>query len=451
MDLKTAKAIVFEVLPDDIAEGYYDTIDALRDLEKQYKHFTTTVWKASKQLLKFDEINRLVATEVEEKAASVKSSGSGRSSSAKSTTTKAGTAGNQQKSQNNLGIDPHKYDAQLPLYFAIKDVLFTWDDLTWEQIMMKLLAGFTALGGAVLGGMIGGVPGAIIGLTAGLAFGILMDSIVFNFDGELSPKEIQQSIIAALPAVAGGVLGFVVGGPAGAAIGILLGATLSFKLLGTDWSEVSSNISAFIKDLTDNFSRRWDSFLSIVHGLWDGLKNWWSGLSLTNFTFRLPHLTVTWQELAANSILSRYLGITAIPHLGVEWYARGGIVDGATLIGVGEQGKEAIVPLERHTEWIHMVAVQLKEELAKLTPAVPQTLRLIPAAASSLVPYAATVRPEAPQQLNLDGLADTIARAISALGDRDDPEPVIRVYLDGKQLSDAVTKYQRRNARASGV
>ena len=98
-----------------------------------------------------------------------------------------------------------------------------------------------------------------------------------------------------------------------------------------------------------------------------------------------------------------------------------------------------------------MVAVQLKEELAKLTPAAPQTLRLIPAAASSLVPYAATVRTEAPQQLNLDGLADTIARAISALGDREDPEPVIRVYLDGRQLSDAVTRYQRRNARASGV
>ncbi len=257
LSIPVAEAIDME-LAATLAEGYYDTIDALKDLEKQYKHFTSTVWKASKQLLKFDEINRLVATEVAEKAASVKSSSAGRSSSStkSSSTTKAGTAGNQQKSQSGIPVDPHKYDAQLPLYFAIKDVLFTWDDLNWEQIMMKLLAGFTALGGAVLGGMIGGVPGAIIGLTAGLAFGILMDSIVFNFDGELSAKEIQQAIIAALPAVAGGVLGFVVGGPAGAAIGILLGATPSFKLLGTDWSEVSSNISAFIKDLTDNFSRR---------------------------------------------------------------------------------------------------------------------------------------------------------------------------------------------------
>ena len=38
-----------------------------------------------------------------------------------------------------------------------------------------------------------------------------------------------------------------------------------------------------------------------------------------------------WQELAENSAIRRFLGLTALPHLGVEWYAKGGIVDGATL------------------------------------------------------------------------------------------------------------------------
>lgn len=36
----------------------------------------------------------------------------------------------------------------------------------------------------------------------------------------------------------------------------------------------------------------------------------------------------------------------SIPSLSVEWHANGGIVDGATLIGAGEAGREAIVPLE---------------------------------------------------------------------------------------------------------
>ena len=35
-----------------------------------------------------------------------------------------------------------------------------------------------------------------------------------------------------------------------------------------------------------------------------------------------------------------------IPSLSVTWAAKGGIVDGAALIGAGEAGREAIVPLE---------------------------------------------------------------------------------------------------------
>ena len=42
-----------------------------------------------------------------------------------------------------------------------------------------------------------------------------------------------------------------------------------------------------------------------------------------------------------------------------------------------------------------------------------------------------------------------VENAISGLN-RNDSDPIIRVYLDGKQLSDAVTKYQRRNSRAYG-
>ena len=51
---------------------------------------------------------------------------------------------------------------------------------------------------------------------------------------------------------------------------------------------------------------------------------------------------------------------------------------------------------------------------------------------------------------DLSGLADTIARAIAELGNRPQRDQEIRVYLDGKQLSDAVTRYQRRNNRSNG-
>ena len=455
--MSTLKSIIFETLPD--PEEYYETTEALRDLDRQYQHFTRTVWKASKQLLKFDEINRLVAYEVEEKEPKTtagRSSGSSRSSSSTKSTTPKTTAA---KTASAAAQDDDPFSRDFTLEFKLKDVLFNWLDIDWEKVMATLIAGLTTLGGGALGAAIGGAFGGFtagplglaLGMSLGLVFGILADNFAFNWDGKLDKEEFFNAIKAILPAILGGVAGVVIAGPAGAAIGLTIGTLISLSVMDFDYSGIIHRFQDFFVDLTGFYDKEWNTWSDLVHGLWEGLKSWWNGLTLGRFDFKLPHLTVSWEELSANSILARYLGITAIPHMGVEWYARGGIVDGATLIGAGEQGKEAIIPLERHTEWIHMVAVQLKEELAKLAPASPQLIRMIPAAASALVPYAATAAPapayEAP---DLSGLADTIARAIAALGDRPQPDQEIRVYLDGRQLSDAVTRYQRRSNRSNG-
>ena len=37
----------------------------------------------------------------------------------------------------------------------------------------------------------------------------------------------------------------------------------------------------------------------------------------------------------------------SIPHLGLKWYKNGGIFDSASVIGVGEAGTEAVVPLDK--------------------------------------------------------------------------------------------------------
>ena len=36
-----------------------------------------------------------------------------------------------------------------------------------------------------------------------------------------------------------------------------------------------------------------------------------------------------------------------MPKFNVSWYAKGAIIDGATLIGAGEKGPEAILPLDQ--------------------------------------------------------------------------------------------------------
>ena len=399
-----------------------ETAKALRDLSREYRIYASAVKAAGKQLLKFDEINRLDPLPDPKTVAA--RAGSSKTSSKQNPSQRGG--------EDSLEATPVPTKLQL----AVKDVLFSWTDLNWEQIVMKLLAGFTALSGAIAGGIVGGVPGAILGLGLGLAFGILLDSLIFNFDGELSDEELRKTILSALPIAGGGIVGLLLGGPAGAAIGITLGLVLSFLLQKLDWSQVSAGITDFLSGLRENWSQRWENFRSTVQNLWDSFRRWWGGLSLSRFPFSLPHLQVTWQELASDSILSRYLGITAIPHLSVAWYARGGIVDGATLIGAGEQGKEAIIPLERNTEWIRSVASELRIQLE----AAPLPVHLIP--------------PAALQQKNtspdFSGLAAALASALAPLVSAQSSDPVIRVYLDGKQLSDAVTRYQRRASRALG-
>ena len=137
--MSTLKSIIFETLPD--AEEYYETAEALRDLDRQYEHFTRTVWKASKQLLKFDEINRLVATEVEEKAASTGSGRSSSGSSSKSSSTSS-TKKTTEKTPDTEATTPD-LSRDYALKFNIVDFLFGWTGLDWEKVMAGLVAGLT--------------------------------------------------------------------------------------------------------------------------------------------------------------------------------------------------------------------------------------------------------------------------------------------------------------------
>ena len=442
------KELYFNLDPDSV-DAFGDISDVLKDTIKRFDSLNKTVLKAERQLMKFDEINRLVAYEVKEKTETAGKSASG--SSAKKSSSSGSSKGKDSGPSAHTGSSK-SHEATLPMYFTIKDVLFNWDDLDPEQIMMKIIAGLTALGGGAIGflagGMFGGVPGAIIGLGAGLLFGILLDNTVFNFDGELSKEEFWNSLTIALGTIGGGLIGWMAAGPVGVMLGLTIGLVFSMVLTGINWDTILQDMDEFFADLNENFHYRWESFQRLMSEKFAGLRNWWNGLNLGRFQFRVPHLIVEWQELASDSVLAKFLGITAIPHLSVQWYARGGIVDGPTLIGAGEAGKEAIIPLERNTGWIRMVAEQIVAELEKLAPSNALTLVSLPAAASgALVPPSAAA-PSAP--LDLSSLADTIASAIASAGQSSQSDPVIRVYLDGKQLTDVVTKYQRRNERAFG-
>jgi len=129
----------------------------------------------------------------------------------------------------------------------------------------------------------------------------------------------------------------------------------------TVFADIGSNL---IEGMWNGIKNKWSALLSWFTQKWNSLKSWWQGLSLGTFHFKLPHLS--WYTEEASGWVGRVLsalGLPAsVPKLSVSWYAKGGVIDGASLIGVGENGAEAVVPLERNTQWISRVAAEMNRQ-----------------------------------------------------------------------------------------
>lgn len=99
------------------------------------------------------------------------------------------------------------------------------------------------------------------------------------------------------------------------------------------------NLANAFSALVGTVQRAFSSVVSVVSGAVNAIKN------LFNFSFSIPHIPLPHFGINPPGWQLGDLLKGVIPSLGIDWYAKGGIVDGATLIGAGEAGPEAIVPL----------------------------------------------------------------------------------------------------------
>ena len=106
------------------------------------------------------------------------------------------------------------------------------------------------------------------------------------------------------------------------------------------WNAIKEAIMKPINAAKDAVKKAIDTMKSII-----------SGAKFNFPKIKLPHFSISGKFS---------LNPPEIPRFSVDWYKTGGVFDRPTILsGLGEDGAEAIVPLERNTKWIQRVADEL--------------------------------------------------------------------------------------------
>ena len=117
------------------------------------------------------------------------------------------------------------------------------------------------------------------------------------------------------------------------------------------WNNIETTISNPIDNLNNSLSEIWSSITSTAINAWDSMKSSAGGIfsqikeaiisPFRNIHIPMPHFNLS-------TLQKTIAGITfPMPKVSVDWYAKGGIFTSPQIIGVGERGPEAIVPLNK--------------------------------------------------------------------------------------------------------
>lgn len=155
------------------------------------------------------------------------------------------------------------------------------------------------------------------------------------------------------------------------------------------WESVKSVFSGVESWFQSIFSAAWiavqgvfSNFGSFFSGLWDTIKSTFSSLGSSladaiggavrsglNGVLSMIENTINNGISLINGaigLINKLPGVSVgtIGELSLPRLAKGGIVDNATTAIIGEDGKEAVIPLERNTKWIDVMASKLATKLS---------------------------------------------------------------------------------------
>lgn len=210
---------------------------------------------------------------------------------------------------------------------------------------------------------------------------------------------------------------------------------------------------------TGDWSSALESIKNVWVDVWNSIKQ--TVVSIINSILGTVEGFVNGIIVAINRVINAFSSVAQFfGGGGISWraskisiprLAKGGIVDGATPFIAGEAGKEAVIPLERNTRWITLVADELADILIdRMTDKFAGLNMRMPAVAGGFV-----APPNAFSSGGYGGISPELESKIDALLDRlnGNNRPIevrTTVELDRRKVGEAVYTYTEERNRGRG-
>ena len=155
------------------------------------------------------------------------------------------------------------------------------------------------------------------------------------------------------------------GGIKGAAAAMMEGVKQNFS---TAFSAIDKLTGGKLSDVVGKFKDKMGDAKKAVHNAIEKIKKKF------DFKWKLPDLKLPHISVSGSFSLKP----PSVPKFSIKWNALGGVFDAPTLFGygnslqgLGEDGAEAVVPLEKNTKWLDKIAEKLSEKQGS-TPIILQ-------------------------------------------------------------------------------
>ena len=200
--------------------------------------------------------------------------------------------------------------------------------------------------------------------------------VIMQYGGELLGNLIRgiitnlPEIISAVAQMMGALLKSIAGYiPAIVKGGIELTTGLASGLAGDVLSKIKTAMGKVKSAILTPIENARDSIKNAV----DKIKSFFD-ITLKFKGIKLPHIKMSWDKSGVIAEAAKLLGVPGVPKFSVNWYKTGGIFDSPSIIGVGEAGTEAVVPIDKLQAYVTDAVAAENGELLYVMKGIEATL-----------------------------------------------------------------------------